>query len=59
MTLVKLKTFTTPELLDLITTQTGNAYTKTAAVILERMPRWGELTSHQHSQLQRVIAGWS
>ena len=57
MTLVKLKTMSTPALLDLITHETGDAYTRIAAVILERMPRWGALTRHQRSQLLRVIWG--
>ncbi len=58
MTFDRLKTMTSPALLDLITTQVGNAYTKTSAVIFERLPRlgtgWDDFTALQQQELIRL-----
>ncbi len=58
MTFKTLKAKTTPALLDLLSTLTGNAYTKVAAVVLERLPRsgagWDEYTARQQQELMRI-----
>ena len=58
MTFNRLKDMTTGALLDLIATQVGGAYNKTAAVILERLPRlgagWEDFTMRQQQELMRI-----